>query len=61
MGSLIKTTKGTYFLSVSVGQVIMGKETYIVVSTESHIVKQLLGKKTGEIIPFNTAEILEIK
>ena len=61
LGSLVKTTKGTYFLAVSVGQVIMGKETYFVVSTESPIGKQLLGKKIGEVIPFNTAEILEIK
>lgn len=60
LGSLIKTTKGTYFLSVSVGQVIMGKETYFVVSTESPIGKQLLGKKVGGTIAFNDAKILKI-
>ena len=60
LGSLIKTTKGTYFLSVSVGQVIMGKETYFVVSTESPIGKQLLGKKVGGTIACNDAKILKI-
>jgi transcription elongation GreA/GreB family factor len=60
LGSLVTTTKGTYFLAVSVGQVLIDKETYFVVSTESPIGKELLGKKTGEIIPFNTAEILDI-
>ena len=60
LGSLIKTTKGTYFLSVSVGQVIMGKETYFVVSTDSPIGKQLLGKKVGGTIAFNDAKILKI-
>ncbi|WP_372745559.1 3-oxoacyl-ACP synthase [Lutibacter sp.] len=61
LGSLVKTTKGTYFLAVSVGQVIIDKETYFIVSTESPIGKQLLGKKIGEVIPFNEAQILEIR
>ena len=60
LGSLVKTTKGIYFLAVSFGKVLIDKETYFVVSTESPIGKQLLGKKTGEIIPFNAAEILDI-
>lgn len=60
LGSLVTTTKGTYFLAVSVGQVIMGKETYFVVSTESPIGKQLLGKKIGGTIAFNDAKILKI-
>ena len=60
MGSLIKTTKGTYFLAVSVGKITVEGEDYFVVSTKSPIGKQLLGKKIGEVIPFNEAEILEI-
>ncbi|MBI9041083.1 GreA/GreB family elongation factor [Lutibacter sp.] len=60
LGSLVKTTKGTYFLAVSVGQVLIDKETYFVVSTESPIGKQLLGKKIGEVITFNEAQILKI-
>ena len=56
----IKTTKGTYFLAVSVGKITVEGEDYFVVSTKSPIGKQLLGKKIGEVIPFNEAEILEI-
>ena len=60
LGSIIKTTNGTYFLAISVGQVTVENETYFVVSSKSPIGIQLLGKQVGEIIPFNKAEILEI-
>ena len=60
LGSLIKTTKGTYFLAISVGQLIIENETYFVVSTNSPIGSQLLGKSVSESIPFNQAKILEI-
>lgn len=60
LGSLIKTTKATYFLAVSVGKITVENEDYLVVSTNSPIGNQLLGKKVGEIIAFNCAKILEI-
>lgn len=60
LGSLIKTTKATYFLAVSVGKITVENEDYLVVSTNSPIGNQLLGKKVGEIIAFNSAKILEI-
>lgn len=57
LGSLIKTTKGTYFLAISVGKIVVEQHDYFVVSTSSPIGKQLLGKTVGAIIPFNNAEI----
>ena len=60
MGSLIKTTKGTYFLAISVGKIEIDGVDYFAISSQSPIGKQLLGKKVGEIISFNKAEILEI-
>ena len=60
LGSLIKTTKGTYFLAVSVGQIKVEKEGYFIISVKSPIGKQLLGKKCGDNIPFNKAKILAI-
>ena len=60
LGSLVKTTKETYFLGVSVGKVIVEQHDYFVVSTNSPIGKQLLGKRVSDSIPFNQAEILEI-
>jgi len=60
LGSLIKTTKGTYFLAVSVGQVEIEGNTYFVVSSKSPIGKQLLGKREGDELTFNKAKILDI-
>lgn len=60
LGSLIKTTKGTYFLAISVGQLKVENDIYFVVSSKSPIGKQLLGKQVADILPFNNAEILEI-
>lgn len=60
LGSLVKTSKGTYFLAVSVGQIKVENNVYFAVSAQSPIGKQLLGKKVGDIIPFNKAAILEV-
>lgn len=60
LGSLVKTSKGTYFLAVSVGQIKVENNVYFAVSAQSPIGKQLLGKKVGDIIPFNKADILEV-
>lgn len=60
LGSLIKTTKGTYFLAISIGKIEINGVDYFAISSQSPIGKQLLGKKVGEIIHFNSAEILEI-
>ena len=60
LGSLIKTTKGTYFLAISVGKIEIDGVDYFAISSQSPIGKELLGKKVGEVLPFNKAEILEI-
>lgn len=60
LGSLIKTTKGTYFLAISVGKITLNGLDYFAISSQSPIGKQLLGKKAGAIVAFNNAEILEV-
>lgn len=60
LGSLVATTKGTYFLAISVGKITLEQYDYFVVSAQSPIGKQLLGQKVTAVIPFNQAEILEI-
>lgn len=60
LGSLVRTTKGTYFLTISVGKITVEKVDYFVVSAQSPIGKQLLGKTRGVLVPFNGAEILEV-
>jgi len=60
LGSLIITSKATYFLAISIGKVLVETAGYFVISVQSPIGKQLLGKKIGAVISFNQAEILEI-
>ena len=60
LGSLIITTKATYFLAISVGKIAIENDDYFVISVQSPIGKQLLGKKVGDVISFNQAEIIDI-
>jgi len=60
LGSLIVTTKATYFLAISTGKITIENNNYYAVSTNSPIGKQLLGKSIGAVIPFNEAKILSI-
>lgn len=59
LGSVIITNKANYFLAISAGKLTIDLVDYFVISTNSPIGKQLLGKKVGDIIPFNNAEILK--
>lgn len=60
LGSVVKTTVGTYFIAVSLGVIKVDTQEYLVVSAKSPIGLALLGKSVGDIIPFNNATILKI-
>ena len=60
LGSLVCTSKANYYLSISAGKIMVENVEYFAVSTNSPIGQQLLGKKVGETIAFNNAEVLEI-
>lgn len=57
LGSVIQTTLGSYFLSVSVGQIKVESNTYFAISTASPIGKLLLGKREGEELVWNGRKI----
>jgi transcription elongation GreA/GreB family factor len=57
LGSVIETNLGTYFLSVSVGQIQSEKNVYFAISTSSPIGKLLLGKREGEALIWNGKKI----
>lgn len=52
LGSIIQTSNGNFFLSISLGQ-IPNYETYFAVSVKSPIGSLLLGKKVNETFQFN--------
>lgn len=61
-GSLVLTTEGAFYISISAGQLSLAGKTYFAISALSPIGKLLLGKKVNDGIVFNGKEysILEI-
>jgi transcription elongation GreA/GreB family factor len=53
LGSIIKTEKANYFLSISAGQLTVANTNYFAISVSSPIGKLLLGKREDETITFN--------
>ena len=53
LGSIIHTTSGNYFLSISAGQLAVDNAVYFAISVSSPIGKILLGKKTNSEYFFN--------
>ncbi|WP_432412342.1 3-oxoacyl-ACP synthase [Rasiella sp. SM2506] len=53
LGSLVYTNNGTYFISISIGQILVGKTGYFCVALQSPIGQLLSGKKKGEAFTFN--------
>ncbi len=62
LGSVVKTSLNNYFISVSIGEVIIEGEKYFAVSPKSPIGYLLLGKKKGDKTEFNgkTFRIIEV-
>jgi uncharacterized protein (UPF0128 family) len=52
-GSLVYTNNGNFYLSISAGQLHLGKELFFAISAVSPIGKLLLGKKKGQQFDFN--------
>jgi len=53
LGSLVYTEKVTYFLCISVGDLIVNKTHYVCVALNSPIGQVLSGKKKGDTFTFN--------
>jgi len=49
-GSLINTSKGVFYIAISLGLVTLDQKQYFVVSADSPIGKLLMGKRVGESI-----------
>jgi transcription elongation GreA/GreB family factor len=58
LGSIIKTGKATYFLSISAGQLTVANTNYFAISVSSPVGKLLLGKLEKETITFNGITII---
>ena len=56
LGSLVKTDKATYFISLSIGAVDLNKKSYVCVALNSPMGEALLGKKKEDTFTFNNQE-----
>lgn len=61
-GSLVNSSLGNFFITVSVGKIVLNEKTYMAVSSDSPIGLALMGKKKDESIVFNnrTVTITEV-
>jgi transcription elongation GreA/GreB family factor len=55
-GSLVTTSKGAFFIAISLGQITIQDKKYFVVSADSPIGKLLLGRKKGDSFTWNGSE-----
>ncbi len=63
LGSIVKTTQNTFFISISIGTIETDMGNYLGISLQTPIGQLLKGKSIGDTITFNgiTHEILAIK
>ena len=52
-GSLVHTNQGKFYISISAGQLSVGKEVFFAISAASPIGQLLMGKKAGDSFTFN--------
>jgi len=57
-GSLLLTSEGNFYISISAGELNVGKDKFFAVSQAAPIGRVLIGKKTGESIKFNGKDYL---
>ena len=56
-GSVVMTSFGNYFISISAGRIIVDDEKYFAISPQAPLAQSFLEKKVGDIINFNEQEI----
>lgn len=54
VGSLVSTSRGTFFISISAGRIALDGTDYMAVSPASPIGTALRGKHVGDTVLFNT-------
>lgn len=53
LGSLVRTSEGNFYLSVSLGQLQIEKEQFMTISPVSPLAQQFMGKQQGEEVQLN--------
>jgi len=61
LGSLVYTSKGTYFISISLGKIALKNTEYYAVSPQAPIGRILLGKQAGDTVVWNEQPLKILK
>jgi transcription elongation GreA/GreB family factor len=57
-GSLVTTSRGVYYISISLGVIEVDSRQYFVVSPDSPVGNVLLGKTTGDEVHWNNQRVI---
>lgn len=62
LGSVVKTDKMNYFISISLGKVQVNGDSFIAISTDAPVYQEMAGKKKGETFTFrnDTVKITDV-
>jgi len=52
-GSLVVTSKGVFYISISIGLTEIDKKQYFIIAPDSPIGKLFMGKKEGDVVSWN--------
>lgn len=52
-GSLVKTSKGDFYISISIGLITLNQQQYFIIAPDSPIGKLFMGKKAGDTVSWN--------
>ncbi len=63
LGSIVETTLGTFFISISMGKILLDDIVYYAVSLPSPICKNMLGMSAGDIFFMNdkSCQIISVR
>jgi transcription elongation GreA/GreB family factor len=56
-GSVVMTSFGNYFVSISAGRIIVDDEKYFAISPQAPLAKSFLQKEVGDVVDFNDQKI----
>ncbi len=57
LGSVVRTTKGNFYIAVAAGKLVVGEEFFTAISLASPLGKAILGKRVGDTVTINNQDL----
>ncbi len=61
LGSLVITSNGNFYISISAGKIVLDGSTYFALSGASPVAKMLAGNKAGDTVQINNKPVIIIQ